>query len=360
MNNDSEIRRTKNEKGAVALLFAMGLVAMLGVASFALDIGMGLVTKSELQNTSDAAALAGARELALWYKQYPQQIGGTLDPDGASDVEQKAQAYGQLNKAGGVPIEIAADDINLGTYDPKTGVITEPATQKVRTVRVQSRRDDTTNGAVPTRLATVMGIGQMSVRATTAAAVTPLKSLKYGKGDFPIGISKDWFANNSCASETTLKLFPTAQANSCAAWHTFTEKPASASKLKTIVNGMEEGTWSSPETIAGETYYEFIGGTVESRCSDLKALFDEKKVPQNGSGKMTANIPVYDMGCGNANQARLIIGFARAVISKVKCTGGNNNELDIVIECGINGEEIGEGGGGNDFGNLSSVPLMIQ
>lgn len=330
---------------------AVAMVGMIGVASLAIDIGSALVAKAELQNVSDAAALAGARELALYYKDNPTKISQPLG-GGMSIVSNTAQTYAALNKAGGVSITVPADDLLFGKYDPKTGAITETSTA-VRLVQVTSRRDDTANGVLPTRLATVLGINNMSVRATTAAALTPIGTLKGGQGDFPIGISKEWFNSHKCGDSDTIVLFPTSQA-SCAGWHTFTTTPASASRLGTIVKGLENGTFQTPETIAGETYYNFIGGTVESRCSDLKDLFDAKKV----NGKMTAHVPVYDYDCGNPNQSRLILGFAETEIQQVVC-GNNNRRLDVKVKCGIVGDTVGTGGGPADYGFLAESPSMV-
>ena len=61
---------TKNsERGAVAIIMAVAIVALVGIAALAIDIGSALVTKAELQNVSDAGTLAGTRELAIIYKE---------------------------------------------------------------------------------------------------------------------------------------------------------------------------------------------------------------------------------------------------------------------------------------------------
>lgn len=50
-------------EGTVMVLTALGLVAFLGFASLAIDLGRLYVVRNELQNTADAAALAGAANL---------------------------------------------------------------------------------------------------------------------------------------------------------------------------------------------------------------------------------------------------------------------------------------------------------
>ena len=47
------------QRGNVLVLLALALPALIGVAGLAVDWGMGAWTKTQLQNTADAAALAG-------------------------------------------------------------------------------------------------------------------------------------------------------------------------------------------------------------------------------------------------------------------------------------------------------------
>lgn len=52
------------ERGAVLILFVVGMVAILGIAGLALDSGHGVLNKTRLQNTVDAAALNAAKTLS--------------------------------------------------------------------------------------------------------------------------------------------------------------------------------------------------------------------------------------------------------------------------------------------------------
>ena len=49
-----------NQRGSVAVITAILLAALIGIAALAVDIGYVAVSKNELQNVADAAALAGA------------------------------------------------------------------------------------------------------------------------------------------------------------------------------------------------------------------------------------------------------------------------------------------------------------
>lgn len=57
-------RFLKEESGQVLVLFALLAIVIFGITAFVTDVGMLQSHKRHLQNTADAAALAGARDLA--------------------------------------------------------------------------------------------------------------------------------------------------------------------------------------------------------------------------------------------------------------------------------------------------------
>lgn len=70
----------KNEDGQAMVLFALLIVVLTGFASFVIDLGMVQLTKTDLQNAADAAALASAQDL----------------PDGSMAIS-TAKIYAELN-----------------------------------------------------------------------------------------------------------------------------------------------------------------------------------------------------------------------------------------------------------------------
>ena len=56
-------RIPRHERGIVLVLFTIAMVAILGVAGLALDLGHAYLNKTRLQNALDAGALSGARTL---------------------------------------------------------------------------------------------------------------------------------------------------------------------------------------------------------------------------------------------------------------------------------------------------------
>ena len=57
-----------NSRGVAAVMTALFMVVLLAMGAAAIDIGHALVARNELQNVSDAAALAGTRALGVIYE----------------------------------------------------------------------------------------------------------------------------------------------------------------------------------------------------------------------------------------------------------------------------------------------------
>jgi Putative Flp pilus-assembly TadE/G-like len=102
--------RRDHQKGAVIILTAMSLLALLGFMGIAMDFGHLFVVKTELQTAADSCALAAAQEL-----------------DGGSDALVRAtragKTAGNLNKVnfqgaavGLVDADVTFSDVLNGTY----------------------------------------------------------------------------------------------------------------------------------------------------------------------------------------------------------------------------------------------------
>ncbi|MZQ76184.1 MAG: hypothetical protein GT589_08565 [Peptoclostridium sp.] len=57
------LRIVKNRNGQALVIFALSIMALMGFAAIAVDVGMVAKAKSDVQNAADAAALAGAQYL---------------------------------------------------------------------------------------------------------------------------------------------------------------------------------------------------------------------------------------------------------------------------------------------------------
>ncbi len=346
----------RNSRGATAVMVAIMMTSLLAMGAAAIDIGHALVARNELQNVSDAAALAGTRVLGLVYEGMTaaEQQSYVLSGGDQAAVVAAVQATATANSAAGVPITIDPADIAIGTWNPTTRTHT-PTVNQPKAVRVLSRRDASANGAISTFLANVVGLASVSVGAVATADMSAVGQTAPGQLDVPFGISEFYFTQFGCGDY--IKFYPndgTPQA--CSAWHTFDLSPANANTLRnTIIDGMTAGTYQSPGTTPGDTM-NFINGNVASAFPNLINLFNTKKDPSTGYWDVF--IPVYESAsCDPPNGPIPIIGYAEARITNVQ--GSPNHLIEATILCNI--FEGNTTGGGPPYGPvLSTIPGLVE
>src|SRR5688572_17468165 len=92
--------RLKDQQGVVAVMVAVVLIVLLAMAAMALDVGHALVARNQLQNASDAAALAGARALGVIYGGMTGSLTGyTLTSGDLGNIVNAASVAGADNQA---------------------------------------------------------------------------------------------------------------------------------------------------------------------------------------------------------------------------------------------------------------------
>jgi Flp pilus assembly protein TadG len=365
-------RRETNESGVSIVLFAIFLFVIIGIVALAVDIGYLLAGRNELQNAADAAALAATRKLGSIYepKSYSEQQSYVCDPN---DIVPVAQAAAQSNSAAGESVTVLAQDVVIGNWDASAKVLTQTYNQP-DAVRVTTRRDSSVvAGTISTFFARIFNIHSVPVSATATAALTGESTVAEGGLPLPLGIPRRWFQNpNFCGSSINFyppcNNEPCTSAEGCAGYHTYTSSPASSSRLaKTIMPGIWQGTFNSPETIANQTSFEFTGGTLANLMNPPNypfiTLFDQMKVinskpldADNDSNTWTTKVVVYDSDtCANPNQALLVIGFATVKITNV--IGPPNPTVQGEVMCDF--VDPGRGSGG-EYGTKGSIPGLVQ
>ena len=95
------LRSRRARRGAIVVLAAFMIIAMLGMIAFAIDVGVMLLLKTQLQVAADSAAMAAAAVL-----------GGEN-----SDPVATGQEFSAYHKAGGKDVTLSASDIEHGTWD---------------------------------------------------------------------------------------------------------------------------------------------------------------------------------------------------------------------------------------------------
>ena len=355
-----------NERGAVAVMVAIVLTVLVGFTALALDMGHALVARNQLQNASDAAALAGARALGVIYDGMSGSLTGyTLTAGQVATIMSAASAAGADNQAAGVTVTVNAADISIGTWTSATRTFV-PTNVLPRAVRVITRRDGAANGPISTMLASIIGASSVSVTAIATAQLNPVSVMAPGDMDAPFGIS-EFFFNSGFGCGSTVQFAPSVPGNpqTCAGWQTF-DDPFNANNMKSIVEGMTNGTYTPPGGQAGQTTLNFGNGNIASVWSRLVTLWQTK----TASGPWDAYIPVYAGSDCSPSGPQAIIGFATVRINYVgepgnplnaaNCTGSNPSTgcLSGVIQCDVFQGNGGSGGGG--FGTFGTIPGLVE
>ena len=378
--NSGVLGHLMDQQGASAVAVAVLMSLLVGVAALSIDVGHALVTKNELQNAADAAALAAGRTLGETYRSWSaeQQKDPTmgLASTEITTIETSAITIAGLNSASDASsLVLSVTDIELGQWNfNAANPVFVPGVVQPNAIRTTVRRDNTANGnangPISTFFAGIFGVTDMNVAATAVAALTTAGgNANEGAVDAPFGLDEELMRGAMCGNQ--IKFSPTT--DSCAAWHNYTNPSHSASAMEATVNGLTAGTFASPPVEVGHTHFEFMGGEVNSLFNDLRALWDLKGVDngvelRDAAGnpmldskgndftidKATGNfpmrqdwsvtIPVYrdpgttvdangNVSCANAGGQLVIVGFARATITYVGA-GGSDNEIFAEIECG--------------------------
>lgn len=383
-----------NSRGATLVLVAILMTVLIGFAALAIDIGYVATTRNELQNISDASALAAAGKLGEIYMN-----NGSYNHD--TDhmlIEDIAIAVGQNNRAAGLSIAIAVSDIEIGSWnaDPGASPRFTSNTADPDAVRVTVGLTDDVNGKISTFFARVFGEDSVAVMADAVAALTGPAEMDPGVLKLPVGLSENQFPDN-CKEPITFG----DTKDSCAGWHIFDEDKINSNDLDAMIIGMivahpdglswlEENFpnikkvpagYDSPHVTSGETIFNFQGGTIASLFNSdvnnpapIEALFDfwkerdddeeynfPDKAPFTDQGfdrndVWVATVPVYADGvpCENPTGELLIIGQADIIVTQIN--GPPENSIDAVIDCNYKALR----GGGGSGGTIGAIPNLVE
>jgi len=156
--------RRQQRSGHALVLTTLGMIVMIVILAFALDIGYLQVVRTELQRSADAAAIAATWELG------ESQAGGggfceTL-------IQTIASQYSGLNTVTNSAPMLAYDDVVVGHISnpfDRDSVMDFSDPGLFNAVRVRVRRTANQNGEVPLFFARAMGINASAVEAEATA-----------------------------------------------------------------------------------------------------------------------------------------------------------------------------------------------
>jgi Flp pilus assembly protein TadG len=167
-------------RGAASILAVILAAVLIGMLAFSIDVGFVASSKSEIQRTADAAALAGCWQL------YESKVAGTTDNNVSSQVHAAAQKAAQLNNVCNTTMNLASttssqSDVTIGYLDSlsSTAISSDPTGRPYQAVRVMVRKSSAQNGKVPFFFARVFGQSGMNMDSdATAAMAVQIKGFK--------------------------------------------------------------------------------------------------------------------------------------------------------------------------------------
>ncbi|MEZ6067518.1 MAG: VWA domain-containing protein [Planctomycetaceae bacterium] len=142
---------TPRRRGIIMVITAVMLIVLFAFVAFSVDVGYMTLTKGQLQNAADAAAMAGVRELA----------------NGENAVQDAAKEIALENEAAGYPVSLANGDILIGRFDYASKTFT-PTAGSANAVQVTARVADQ-----PLFFAPILKSHDFDMSATGIAMLNP-------------------------------------------------------------------------------------------------------------------------------------------------------------------------------------------
>jgi Flp pilus assembly protein TadG len=361
-----EYRRiTNNQNGVTAVVLAIALVALLGFAALAVDIGYLYSARNELQNAADAAALAATRQLGRIYAESSltsRDFSSAANASHLSSIYSTATTVAGKNIVAGSSVSISAGDIAIGQWNPETRTLSATLVEP-DAVQVTARRDAASGQAVALFFARVLGIQTADVSAIATAALSGLSQINEGELTIPVGISEEWFSwpreGGFCGQD--IKFYPTGGMEGCAGWTTFDSQTGSTTQLRKIFQGLLNSSYHAPGATIYETQFRFDGGVKASAIfsntqTDITDLYNRFK---DANGNWSTYVVVYrdESACGqNPNGWITVVGFARATIYQV--LEAPDKIIRARVEC--NRYDPDNRGGGGYYGLRGAIPGLVR
>jgi Flp pilus assembly protein TadG len=268
----------KRQRGAIAIIVALSLAAIVGFIGLVLDVGHLFITKTELQDAADACALAAAKELTC------DAAAGPCAATFLENAENSGLTVGARNKVGfqASSATIATDDIRFSTtFTPNSGYLsrTAGADPASRYAMCIARR----NGVNPWFMQ-VLGAGASDVSAVAVATLMPSQTncaVPIGLCKLPAGTAGNPFAGMTVGQWMTSKL--SASATGSFDWIDFTPPGGGANELANVIKGTGQCNLPPAGAEVGE----------QGNMSSLGSAWNTRFGLYKGSESLTTAPPDY-------------------------------------------------------------------
>ncbi len=308
----------RGERGQALAIIAGGMVGLLAMVALVVDVGNAYTLQRRVRNAVDAAALAGARELANQEETTNGQVlQAAVDYAVANGMREEDVAVWYAD-AEGNPLQAVPND----GFAPPTSV----NGVAVSSVLVQA------SGTVGTYFAHLLGVSSFTARQDSLGLVLCGACSAGSDGLFPVAVRQSLFDGNGGKPESgqiyTIWGDQTAPGNF--GWVSWDDSPGHTSEETLVANLSDlkrSGTWRVGDLLP-------TGPGVKNSQNVTQAL-------QRWIDK-SVTVPIYDQVTGQgANTRYRIVGFAR-----MRLTGFNFEGRDKYITGQFENwvERTGEGG----------------
>lgn len=151
------------QRGVIILLTAFLMLFLLGVIAFAIDFGMIVLARTDLQVAADSAALAGAAVIA----------------DGEIASQSTAEQFAEANQVFDKMVQLTpGEDVELGSWDSKAytfTVLTGTNVNQANAVRVTCRVSAARANSIPLFFGRVFGANIADLSAQAIAFASPVR-----------------------------------------------------------------------------------------------------------------------------------------------------------------------------------------
>ena len=379
----AQLKNHMNQHGSVVVIVTILLVALIGMVALAVDIGYVAVSKNELQNAADAAALAGAGKLGqLYAAKTPPLSLSTGDPD---VVVAAALSVGGANKAAGLSPNIENSDIEIDYWDLSDNRFKSTPTKRIpNAVRVTARPSasvSTPLGSVRTFFASIFGKSNVAVSATATASLSSPCTVKENELA-PFVIAQD----SSYCNSTSPFSIDFSSNTGCGGWHSYFEKadnPQIMEFMYSIMNntsgcinavnsakintdcctGRGCNSYTVPSVASGNILSLLNGNASSWNC--LQDLYNCKK---DAKGHWFATVAVVKSNCSTMKNGT-VVSFATIDIQGV-ATSQNDSYVGIPgTSCGkscvtafvqCDNVILEKGQGCAYYGTYGSIPGLVD
>lgn len=283
MRRDQEGRQTRrsSERGENIVQIALAMLALLAFLALVIDGGFAYAQRRRMQNAADAGAMAGARELAL--EGSDSEIYARIDE--YTRVRNGATSFEATYVPGGEPI-------GAGTVPTDT-----------IGVRVEAI------ATFPTFFASVIGIGEFTVRAQAATHYGPL-----GAGGNLLPMSLEW-PGEGFVFEREYQLFGDKSGPGGFHWLDWNGSPVSSQELAENIRHPENsGRWEKGQLVPS--------GPGVQNAREVREALDTWLAKSEDQRHVTVIVYDYTEGSGS-NLKYHIAGFAEFVITGYDFAGSN-------------------------------------